>query len=554
MTQSSVPGTDDMSDQRALITLAETAEDAASGLYLFRGSLPQYATKITAIISELFANSSVLREIFHAYSDFQYQPSFWRIHEDMGLLISSSQATYQNVLLMFRRAPDRGHHQLVWEDMRYRMEREESLDLLQRVQLYTIFLKAQRDIIKCRRAADIRQVRRQLKIMLEAQETGSGLRTPRVIIDADQGSPLPIPRPRQAGTSSQSMSPLMSPSDVPEGWALPYPSATPPTAPDVPLPSPGFNSGSSPTLTSSQTSYESDKFAQTSPHLIHWAQNVFQGSSPATRFSEDYRLNSRSVCDGPREPGALYEMGQDGFQLAIALPFDSERFWVQMYWRQDDNRARIFIRTKDHEGHDLYHCTTMQSLKVIRQRSCIQLCTLSRIDDLYNQWARLNFYHYERMVLFYCTFVAMKYQDERELQSRQLHDFCELSQPAGGEELLYGGVIKDGDLAHNLRLFRDQGSGAVRLEASAYRGRMRDVPLWTAFVSRWANDPDWAGLEPGSRKIISLAVIRPPPYVFLSGYTPPQNTQGQYILPFVSRKDASHFIEVWNRLCNSFRA
>ncbi|KAH9811176.1 hypothetical protein Tdes44962_MAKER05909, partial [Teratosphaeria destructans] len=529
-------GLDDMSDQHALIRLAENAEDAASGLYLFRDSLPQNATQITVIISELFANSSLLREISHAYSDLRYQPSFWRIREDMGLLVSSSQATYQDVLLMFRRAPGRGHHQIVWEDMRYRMEHEESLDLSRRVQLYTIFLKAQRDIIKGRRAADIRHVKRRLEALLEAQETGSGLQTPRVTRDAEQSRSIPLPRSRQAGLPSQSISPLMSSSDVPEGWTLPYPPGTPPIAPEVPLPSPGFSSGSSLTLASSQTSYGSDAFAQTSPRLIHWAQNVFRGSSPATPFSEDYHLNTRSLCDGPPEPGALHEMCQNGFQLAINLPFDSERLCVEMFWRPVDNRARIFIRTKDGEGHDRYYCTSMHSLKVIRQRSCLQLCTLSRIEDLYRQWARLNFYHYERMVLFYCTFIAMKYQDERELPNRQLNDFCELSQPPGGEELLYGGVVRDGELAHTLRLFLDHGSGAVRLEASAYRGRMRDVPLWTAFVTRWANDPDWAGLEPGSRKIVSLAVIRPPPYVFLLGYMPPQNTQGQYIMHFVHQE------------------
>jgi hypothetical protein len=169
------------------------------------------------------------------------------------------------------------------------------------------------------------------------------------------------------------------------------------------------------------------------------------------------------------------------------------------------------------------------------------------------------------MVLFYSTFVAMKRQDRREVPHEDLLDEFELSKPEdSGEEVQFGGVVKDGPYRHALRIFKDHGSGVVRLEASAFRGPMKDVPLWTAFVTKYANDPDWAGLE--GESMVSLAALRPPPYVFLSGYHPPKRGH-EYLLDFDKRSgkcrlshpghwtdddlDAKFFIETWTGLCRS---
>ena len=136
------------------------------------------------------------------------------------------------------------------------------------------------------------------------------------------------------------------------------------------------------------------------------------------------------------------------------------------------------------------------------------------------------------MVLFYCTFVAMKRQDSRPVPHEDLMDDCELEENDAGEVLEFGGKIKDGELRHALRLYRDRASGVTRLEASALRGPMKDVPLWTAFVTKYAHDPDWAQFEGGG--VVSLVAMKPPPYVFLSGYSPPRDRNGQFILQFVT--------------------
>lgn len=134
------------------------------------------------------------------------------------------------------------------------------------------------------------------------------------------------------------------------------------------------------------------------------------------------------------------------------------------------------------------------------------------------------------MVLFYNTFVAMKRQDRREVSHERLLDVLELLKPPGsGEDVLFGGVIKDGDSLHALRLFQDRGSGVIRLEACAHRGPMENVPLWTAFVTKYAADPDWASLE--GKYDVTLVAIKPHPYVFLSGYHPPMRGS-EYLLQF----------------------
>lgn len=136
------------------------------------------------------------------------------------------------------------------------------------------------------------------------------------------------------------------------------------------------------------------------------------------------------------------------------------------------------------------------------------------------------------MVLFYCTFVAMKRQDSRPVPHEDLLDECELEEKENGEIQEFGGKVQHGDLRHALRLYRDRASGVVRLEASALRGPMKDVPLWTAFVTKYADDPDWAHFE--GEGIVSFAAMKPPPYVFLSGYAPPKDRLGQYILQFLT--------------------
>jgi hypothetical protein len=80
---------------------------------------------------------------------------------------------------------------------------------------------------------------------------------------------------------------------------------------------------------------------------------------------------------------------------------------------------------------------------------------------------------------------------------------------------------------------------------------MENVPLWTAFLTKYVvrQDTYWASYEGDA--LASLAALRPPPYVFLSGYHPPRNEKGEYIVQFTNNDDAKEFIECWTQICQN---
>lgn len=127
----------------------------------------------------------------------------------------------------------------------------------------------------------------------------------------------------------------------------------------------------------------------------------------------------------------------------------------------------------------------------------------------------------------------MKRQDRRAIAHSGLTDSFELR-----EEEEFGGVIQHGELRHALRIFRDRRTRVIRLEASALRGHMKDVPIWTAFITRYLGDPDW--IEDEGHGVVSFLPPRPPPYVFLQDYELPRAPNGRdYVLRFTTSSGES---------------
>ena len=154
--------------ERALITLAQDAEDASSGLRVFRDSLPRNATQITGVIGEFFAISASLRQLDSAEGDPRLQPSFYRIREDVGLLCRSLQTTVGDVFAMFARSRDRSR-QMVWEDLQHKMNQDEGEGLLDRLRCYRGVLQALFDVVIGRRPSSLVELRRQLANLAAAQ-------------------------------------------------------------------------------------------------------------------------------------------------------------------------------------------------------------------------------------------------------------------------------------------------------------------------------------------------------------------------------------------------
>lgn len=124
-----------MADRR-LTTLSSEAEEVASALLAFRDRL-RSGTGITAIIGELFVISSKLGEIDAAQHHPRYAPSFYRVQDDIDLVLPTLQHTLNGVREMLARTLDRPE-QMVWEDLCYRLEHEEGIGLLVRLQVSNV--------------------------------------------------------------------------------------------------------------------------------------------------------------------------------------------------------------------------------------------------------------------------------------------------------------------------------------------------------------------------------------------------------------------------------
>jgi hypothetical protein len=151
-------------------------------------------------------------------------------------------------------------------------------------------------------------------------------------------------------------------------------------------------------------------------------------------------------------------------------------------------------------------------------------------DHFFWTWAELKFTHHERMVLFYCTFVALKRQDSASLPTALIEHPGDME-----EEVLFSGIIRDRNMFHALRLLQDRGSGVLRLEARPHRGVMEEVPIWTAFLATYKDNGDRDVLNLESRGVVSMICPKPSPYVFVAEYELPLMPDGNFALQFVER-------------------
>lgn len=286
---------------------------------------------------------------------------------------------------------------------------------------------------------------------------------------------------------------------------------------------------------SSHTSHSSDPYFSAQPGLpLHWAEDVFDGSYSTTRYRLECQSIEDSTCSGELALDALEAIASTGFQRAVQMPFDENRLCVQLYYRPEDYRAIILIIAHDAYGQPLYHSECLAKLKILREGSVLILCRVLYGTERHIVWARLNFILHERMVLFYNTFIAMKHQDRGGIAHGILIENYSLEKCDHGETLIFTGEIRHHDMRHLLRLVRDSASKVVRLEASPLRGQKKTVPIWTAFVTRYAYDPDWPEYQ-GSGNVV-LAKLKTS--IFIDGYEPPVDRRGNAILPFASDRGA----------------
>lgn len=130
-----------MATDRNLTRLARDAEDCASGLLPFKDSLPNRSTHITAILSELFAISTALQQLGQAHGDHVFQPSWFRIRNNLALVVPALELTFKAIFDSFGRVRTLSYAR-VWTDLEYRMEREEGMVLVERLEMFRTFVLA----------------------------------------------------------------------------------------------------------------------------------------------------------------------------------------------------------------------------------------------------------------------------------------------------------------------------------------------------------------------------------------------------------------------------
>lgn len=158
----------------------------------------------------------------------------------------------------------------------------------------------------------------------------------------------------------------------------------PPPVPDIPQ---------SPTYSSASSHAYSNHSTDSGEPVAHWAMKIFDGRHTSTRYQT---LGEPTMCVGKDEVRAIELLDSDGFEKVMELPFEATNVWVRLYWRSDDNRARLLFLTIDQAGRRIRQCIPINALKLLREDSCLQLCRINRKDGQLDLWARLRFTLHER--------------------------------------------------------------------------------------------------------------------------------------------------------------
>ncbi|KAA6407887.1 MAG: hypothetical protein FRX48_08238 [Lasallia pustulata] len=506
----------------SLIRRAESAQDLASALTRFQEMLPESAAEITALMTELLTVSTALRTLSRHRGDPRYELRYALIADGVRLTLYSFDYTFDDfrTLLGGLSLSNATTYRRVWRDILEHFERESGNSLSRRLQICSEFLfnlsDQIEDLLVDFRTMDELQSR--IQLLLDIQESRTEARFANMTLGAPAA---PLRRP----PARLSQSPYRA-----------YPRRRPPPRPLSPdwFSDDFFQSRDS----EPPTSPTSTSFSQSSTNssgITHWARALFEQPVSTTPFGS---IGQVSTCVGNDVPGITQRLAE--YEKLVELPFESGDLRVRLYCRQSDLRARIYCRVMQPIRSRRESCLPLTSLEAIRSESSLELCKPSRSRNSVELWACLRFQSYERMVLFYCTFLALRAQDtnnpEYETNGLELR----------GEELEFSGRILDDHYVHALRIYRDRDSHAIRLEASVHTGELRRTPVWTAFITYQVRSLLWMQ-RMGSRKIQLADLNR---YIFTDQYAPAVGPNGQPELVFREARDADDFWRTIVRLAS----
>ncbi|KAF1987302.1 hypothetical protein K402DRAFT_331040 [Aulographum hederae CBS 113979] len=522
--------------------LARDADDAASGLQIFADEIPERYGEISGNISEFVSLGEALRDLDRTIElelD-RFGPLSGIVKHDIDLLLRSLQYTMKLITQMFEKTYMTKHsgsppYRMLWDDLCERVSREEPRPLPSRLEFYSAYIQTVLDALNKRRGTvRIEDMRNRINPLLARQDPRKSLHIDFGKLHLNVPDPARTPRPRP--TTPMARPPMASFASFPPfpgHPSMPTPNPfVPPPVPEAPAGaplSPTFSNSSQQTFSSGQT-WSSTSSGQ----VVHWAQRIFDGRHS---MSPLHHRGRPTGCAGSAWPEAIERLQSEGFIQLMRIPAeDVPMFNIKLYYRPFDHRARLLLSTKDGYGRPLRYCIPLTSIKLQRENSSLLLWR-RRDDGKLGLWGSLHFAYFERMALFYATFVSMKKQDQAKI-------LVDLQDYFPGEKEEFGGEIADVQLLHAFRIFRDRDSGCVRFEASARRGAMIGTPIWTAFVTQYLQSPQW--MRRINHRAVELDELRP--YVFCKGYKPPKSPSGKYMLQFTSRKG----MMIWKGTLSSY--
>lgn len=139
-----------------LVVEAEKAEDIGAAFSKFKEALPDQATEITALISELWAISSALRDLHTAIQSREYGRNIHYIADDLRVVRTSVSYTLKDVFDIIGdinsnsrgNLPTIGAYRQTWKDIYLHFRKESPSSLCIRLETYRTFIMELGSIMK----------------------------------------------------------------------------------------------------------------------------------------------------------------------------------------------------------------------------------------------------------------------------------------------------------------------------------------------------------------------------------------------------------------------
>ncbi|KAK7701101.1 hypothetical protein SLS64_010432 [Diaporthe eres] len=263
----------------------------------------------------------------------------------------------------------------------------------------------------------------------------------------------------------------------------------------------------------------------------HWAEAVF--AAPPSSHT-DMREPLRSQARGPFVPATGGGGGgarlPDATKLLVRRSFDGDRVGLTaMIILNAANGGPYFVLRVYAGGAQFFSYRGIHEICVHQVGNSLRLKRWSHSIQGPKLWAVLSFVTWEELVLFHCTFIALKARNNLTVSM----DPREYKFP--NEKRLFQAQIIDDDYQHSLIVYEDTRTQGMRLHAAVWDGELRACP---SASSRW--------LTRKSKHCVWINEIKL--YVFCDKYKEAnmrRNKVGAFEIRFVSDEAAGRFKEVF---------